>query len=282
MKKFWLIPMAAAVIAVCGGCGSDKPETVILCPYANAVAALHDVNLALVQKFCEYDTEMNYVSYRLAREGLTGVDSQRLADSLQRIDGRVRLAGILDLSGKRLYNSPTDYFQASGEAPVIRDAPAAMRRIKSGEKFLSGTYLNKRNELVADYICPVKNRDDLVSGAVYIQIAVTELCRHFVTRSIADMPVNIWVMQTDGLIVYDTDPLEINQNILTGNYFLEYPTLIQLAGKIASSENGTGQYSYMSKGNKTILIKSAQWNSFTAGGRQWRIVMNIEDRSFIR
>ncbi|MDD3119269.1 MAG: hypothetical protein PHQ27_08835 [Victivallales bacterium] len=282
MSKFWLIPCLAVGLTIGGGCGSDKPDRVILCTYADAVAALNDVKFDLVRKFCEYDTELNYASYRLTGKNLAGPEAKRLAASLQQLDGFVRAAGILDRNGKRCCHYPADYFAVTAEAKEIPDAAAVMSRLCRDAKVLSAVHLNRNRELVADYLCPIKNGDGAVTGAVYLRLAVTELCRYYVGRAVVDMPVNIWVMQTDGLIVYDADPDEINRNIIAGDYFRAYPGLIRLAGRVAAAETGTGQYSYLSKGNKVELVKSAQWDSFTAGGRQWRIVMNIEDRLFIR
>ncbi len=278
-----LLLLAITAVFLIGGCSSKpKEEVILLQPYTDAIAALNDINMAVVQKFKEYDAEMAYASLRLDRLGMTAARSEVIVASLQRIDGYVRLSGTLNTSGKRLYTTPMKYFQASGGGETISNAPAIMEQVRRGRKVLSDAYQNKCNELVVDYICPVKGDDEIVHGAIYMQIAITELLRHYVTERITAMPVNVWVMQTDGLLVYDTSPEEINQNILTGDYFKDYPSLIQLAQKIANFETGTGSYRYLTKGNKVEMVKNAQWNSVTLGGRQLRLVLNVEDRSYAK
>ncbi len=281
MKKLLIIPVLAVILFA--GCTTDQnKDTVVLQPYTDAIAALNDINLAVVQKFNEYDNEMAYAALRLDREGLTAKQSEFIVNSLQKIDGYVRLAGILDTSGRLLYVYPGNYYKDCGDGPVIKDAEDIMKKISCGQKVLSGTYLNRCQEMVVDYVCPVKGRDEIVHGAIYIQIAITEMMRHFVSNKIVGMPLNVWIVQTDGLIIYDTDPTEININILTSDYFRSHPSLIAVAQKITNYETGTGEYTYVSKGNKVELRKTAQWNSVGIGGRQLRIVLNVEDRSFVK
>lgn len=274
--------MFVVALLLCG-CTSDKDkDPVKLQASGAAIAALNDVNMCMVQKFKEYDNEMAYVSRRIDREGMSTSNREFIVKSLQSTDTFIRMAGMIDNDGQRIFNYPNVYFSKGGDPAIIDNAAVVMDKVKRGYSVFTGAYKNKLNELVANYIWPVKGEDEIVHGAIYIQISMTDLLRHYVAREISGMPLNIWVMQTDGLILYDTDMAEIGVNLFSDKHFSGYPSLVELGKKIVQYETGTGEYKYISKGNKVEILKSTQWNSVSLGGRQLRIILNIEDRSFVK
>jgi hypothetical protein len=89
-------------------------------------------------------------------------------------------------------------------------------------------------------------------------------------------------MQTDGLILYDQDPDQINKNIFTDPMFEPFSDLISFSRTVAYNPSGAGSYDFYKKGyqDKVVVKKDAVWDTVKLYGNEWRIVvMEIEEGS---
>jgi len=83
----------------------------------------------------------------------------------------------------------------------------------------------------------------------------------------------LWIMQTDGMIIYDQDKGEIGKMLFTDPLYADYGNLLELGKKIVSSPSGEGSYIYLSPQSGEKVIKNAIWQTVKLRGREWRVVL---------
>lgn len=279
MKILVILSILLHLVAGCGNKNS-APSATALQPSSSDLAALNDVKVTLITQFNQFDNAMLMSALRLKTSGLSGNDAVNCLKGLHETLGFVNIAGTIDMQGRRVEIYPAGYFAEAGLTNTIPELEKTLEQIKREEKHLSLMYSTKPGLNEIYYFVPVKDANNVVQGAVYIQIEVTKMLRDIIEPQITGRQLNIWVMQRDGMILYDTSNNEIGLNVFKDKPFTDYPDLVKCAGEIVARESGTGMYSYITKGKEKLQRKRAQWNTFFCANRQWRIILNNEDRVF--
>ncbi|MBN1276546.1 MAG: hypothetical protein JXA35_03570, partial [Deltaproteobacteria bacterium] len=83
----------------------------------------------------------------------------------------------------------------------------------------------------------------------------------------------LWIMQTDGQIIYDQDSTEIGRMLFSDSLYAEYETLLKLGKIIAAEKSGVGQYIFEAPGSTEKVIKVATWDTVKLHEREWRVIL---------
>ena len=83
----------------------------------------------------------------------------------------------------------------------------------------------------------------------------------------------LWIMQTDGMIIFDQDRDEIGRILFSDPLYAAYGNLLELGRKIAASPTGTGSYVFLAPGSQHPVIKQVAWRTIGLHGREWRVVL---------
>ena len=83
----------------------------------------------------------------------------------------------------------------------------------------------------------------------------------------------LWIMQTDGMIVFDQDRDEIGRMLFSDPLYAAYGNLLDLGRKMAASPTGTGSYVFLAPGSERPVIKHVAWQTISLHGREWRVVL---------
>ena len=83
----------------------------------------------------------------------------------------------------------------------------------------------------------------------------------------------IWIMQTDGMIIFDQDRDEIGRMLFSDPLYAAYGNLLELGKKIAASPTGTGSYVFLAPASPQPVIKRVAWQTISLHGREWRVVL---------
>ena len=108
-------------------------------------------------------------------------------------------------------------------------------------------------------------------------LAVTLQLGHWLDSQIAPvvagLPVEIWIMQPDGQILYDANHEEIGRNLFADPLYKPYPELQELGKRIAAEARGSGSYTFLRQDMQAPVDKTADWRTFEFCGQPWRVVM---------
>lgn len=108
-----------------------------------------------------------------------------------------------------------------------------------------------------------------VSALVRPEIVVREL----LGKTALPPESEIWVMQTDGRIIFDNDPQEIGRLLFSDPLYQSYPSLLELGSRIAAQPSGSGEYIFEHSFGRPKVIKNAFWDTVQLHGTQWRVVL---------
>jgi hypothetical protein len=86
-----------------------------------------------------------------------------------------------------------------------------------------------------------------------------------------DLGVKCWVMQKDGLILYETDPTQTGLNLFTDSLYKDYPELIALGKRMVKEKKGEGFYTFLVHGTKNVVKKRAVWKTVHFFNNDWII-----------
>jgi hypothetical protein len=109
-------------------------------------------------------------------------------------------------------------------------------------------------------------------GFLSLLVRIEEMIKFAAVQVEAGRGVKTWVMQKDGLIIYETDRSQIGLNLFTDPLYKDYPELIELGQKMVKEQVGQGSYTFLSKRTKMVVRKEAAWRTLNFYGRDWIVV----------
>jgi polar amino acid transport system substrate-binding protein len=102
------------------------------------------------------------------------------------------------------------------------------------------------------------------------------LLQHDLYNGSGTADYTFWVMDLDGLPLYDEDASQIGKNLFKDPLYKPFPDLLVLAEqRIVTERSGNGDYSYfeVNGGNKTVVTKKCYWTTVGLHGKEWRLVI---------
>jgi polar amino acid transport system substrate-binding protein len=104
----------------------------------------------------------------------------------------------------------------------------------------------------------------------------TPLLQHDLYNGSGIADYTFWVMDLDGILLYDEDASQIGKNLFEDLLYKPFPDLLELAEQsIVTKRSGKGDYSYfeVNGGNKTVVTKECYWTTAGLHGKEWRLVI---------
>lgn len=94
-----------------------------------------------------------------------------------------------------------------------------------------------------------------------------------------DSKLEVWIVDDNGMVIYDQDGDEIGKNVLTDEAYKAYPECIVFAKNVISQDSGNGSYEFLAKGLKQPVQKNGVWTNVAMHDAKWHIVVaEIEER----
>jgi serine/threonine protein kinase len=122
-------------------------------------------------------------------------------------------------------------------------------------------------------VVPVK-RGKTIPGFISARLKAAEFLGRLLSTDIRTAAKTVWVIQDDGLILYDTHPAEIGENLFREERFVAIPELRRLAGEIARQKTGVGYYRGSDPATGAVLSRIASWETLRpAENQRWRVVV---------
>jgi hypothetical protein len=243
---------------------------------ANALAAdigdimpsLKSAKQAVDATLSEIDTDLKTAAQALSGTDLKSDAARKILTDLRKFRPYVVDCSIIDTDGVKITVEPAQYKQYEGTDRS--DLPHVVSLLKNKKPVMSDVYHSSEGMHALSVGYPIFSDKGEFLGAVRMLIKHEEFLRPLV----ADKPCKIWVMQKNGLIVYDEDPEEIGKNIFSDSMFVPFEDLISFSKTVVSSKNGAGSYSFYVDGlkDKRLASKIAAWDTAGLYGTEWRIV----------
>ncbi len=172
--------------------------------------------------------------------------------------------------GKIIIVEPAPYRKFAGAD--ISKQEQIIRLQKERKPVISNVFRAVEGMEAADFEYPVFFSSGKFAGSVSVLFRPEKLIGDAIAKTARNAPVEIWAMQPDGRIIYDSDSDEIGRMLFTDSLYRPYASLLELGKKIAAEKEGTGEYVFLAKGHKETIKKKVVWKTVAMHGMQWRMV----------
>jgi hypothetical protein len=241
-----------------------------------AEAANQPLTLATAQEqvsaeFARLDSGLKKAAGELGRSGLTGDETRRVLSATCREFSYAVDCATIDHQGRMITVEPSVY--RSFEGKDISDQEQVKRMLKSRKPVLSAVFRSVEGYDAVDVEYPVFTPEGSFLGSVSVLFKPEKLLGEIIKPLVKGVPMDIWVMEKGGRLLYDVDPAQVGLNLLTSKEYRPYKQVVRLAKKIAKTPRGGGAYRFM-KGTFTgpEVNKKAYWQSAVLYGTPWRLV----------
>ena len=203
----------------------------------------------------------------VAKDGeIRGLLAAILAETPQLIE-----AAYVDRPGVLRQIEPAEYknfenIDIGGQAHVI-----AMRQ--TPKPIFSAGFLSVEGFLAVDLAHPLYDGGGNFVGSISALIRPELLIAPLLRKNAVAPEHELWIMQTDGMIVYDQDRDEVGRMLFSDPLYAGFEGLLELGRKIAAQDSGEGSYIFVAPGGDKKVIKKATWRTVRLHGREWRVVL---------
>ncbi len=189
-----------------------------------------------------------------------------LSENLQIVE-----AAYIDGSGVMRYIEPSEYKNFENEDISLQAHIVAMRQ-KPSPQFIGG-FMTVERFLASIIARPLFDRKGHFSGSIHLVIRPEILVDSLLKSSAVPEDYELWIMQPDGMIIYDQDKSEIGKNLFSDPMYADHESLLKLGKKISSTASGEGSYIFLAPKLKDKVIKKAIWRTVGLHNGEWRVVL---------
>jgi len=175
-----------------------------------------------------------------------------------------------DTKGKMKLIEPVDYQNFEGTDISTQEHIKAMKT--DPKPYFTNTFKTVEDYwgFVISHPVFVKNK---YAGAFNVLLRPELLIEPLINNMNFTEEYELWIMQMDGMIIYDQDHAEIGKMLFTDPLYAPYESLLSLGKNILSFNQGSGEYSFKKAGSEEIVRKSAVWNTIKIHNKEWRVVL---------
>lgn len=160
------------------------------------------------------------------------------------------------------------------EGDYIKNQEQIIRLHKNKKAVVSKAFRSVEGFLAIDFEYPIFSKNGEFMGSVSILTRPKNFLDKIILPLIKGLPVDIWLMQDDGLIIYDQDVEEIGKNIFTNKIYMPFAGLQKFSKNTLKNKNGSGNYSFYSgKIGDKVSKKLGYWTTIDIGGIKWKIIL---------
>jgi hypothetical protein len=206
----------------------------------------------------------------LGPTAMTGNETRRILRDLALASPAVIDATAVSKDGVMLTVEPAEYAEAEGAD--ISDQEQVRRLRETQKPVMSGVFATVEGVNATDLEHPVFAPSGAFNGSASLLFRPTVLLTIAVQEALAGRSAEVFVMDTDGVVLYDRDAAEVGKNTFTDPLFAGNSELLAIAERMRTEPEGTGSYTFTAEGSATTVRKEVLWTSVGLHGTEWRVV----------
>jgi hypothetical protein len=224
----------------------------------------------VTEEFNRLDASLKRAAETLGTAGLTG---DRARSALRELCGAFSYAvdcTAVDAAGRMVTVEPAPYRRFEGSDISNQEQ---VERVKDSRKpAMSAVFRAVEGFEAADAEYPVTAPDGKFLGSVSVLFTPSRLLGDIIRPVTEGTPLDIWVMEKTGRILYDIDTPQIGLKLFTSRLYRPYGSLVRLGRRIATQPEGSGVYRFKAQPSKKTVAKNAYWQTVSLYGSEWRLV----------
>ncbi len=217
------------------------------------------------------DADLSQAATQLSAAGLTGPDARKILLKLCEDNPAAIDCAAVDLAGRMVTLEPEPFKEFEGTDISYQEQVQRLHRTK--RPAMSQVIRAVEGIDSVDFEYPIFSGQGQLIGSVSMLLRPESLSSAIIAPAVQGFPVEVWLMQKDGRILYDADPKAIGRNAIHDPLCGPSPQLSSLAKKIANKKSGTGVYKCLRQGLQAPVKKQAFWTTVGLHRTDWRLVV---------
>lgn len=238
---------------------------------AHQPLALTTAQNKVTAEFTRLDNSLKKAALELGKTGISGDNARRiLATTCEELSYAIDCATV-DTLGRMTTVEPEKY--RSFEGKDISAQKQVKRILKTRKPVLSAVFRSVEGDEAVDAEFPIFSPDGHFIGSISVLFKPEQFLGDIIKPILQGIPMDIWVMERGGRLLYDVDPAQIGLNLFTSPEYHSYKQVVRLAKKIARTPQGSGVYRFKKATlDGPEVNKKAYWQSVGLYGTAWRLV----------
>lgn len=179
--------------------------------------------------------------------------------------------GWVDPDGVLRWIEPADW--RAREGADLSGEEIVRRLVRSHQPAL-GEVTRSAEEIDATALTyPVLTSNGRLAGAVRILFRPEALADEIVRRHAVGSDWDVWVLETDGRILFASDPSAVGRSLLTDDRFRTSPEMIELGRRMQTEPEGEEAPLSGDVGDAAGSWREGHWSSVVLDGTEWRVLV---------
>jgi hypothetical protein len=240
-------------------------------PAAVLPPVLSELDREITAELTRMDQNLAEVARRFSEKGLPMAEKRKVLSDLCRSSTYAVDCSFVDRSGRMVLVEPGEY--AKFEGSDISAQEQVVRLHKTHKPVMSNAFRAVEGFEAVDLEYPVLAHDGKLQGSVSMLIRHDLLLSSILDPVLRPIPLEAFMMQPDGRILYDEDEEEVGRMLFSDPLYQPHPQLLALGFLISREKTGAGSYDFRQKGSKKVVNKDAHWTTVGLHGTEWRLVL---------
>lgn len=275
-----LVFMMTVTAMLCGAAMSTDQDSARANTSAAAVPA-GDLAFALLQiqadvqgSLSDMDLAVDEASHSLSATGLESAGAREVLSKLIESNPRLTMAVTVSKEGKILVSGSKEYKGIEGADISKQEAIAKFLEAEDPDPIFGSPFQTVEGFEAVALVYPVYSTEGEFLGGISATFEPEKVIKALVEPWMNETGRSFWIMQTDGLIVYDRDASEIGTDLFEDPLYKPFPSLLTLGEKMVSVRSGHGSYDFhVTEGNTEVVTKDIYWTTAGLHGREWRLAI---------
>lgn len=263
MKKVWIFTLFAVLLMSGQAYGDAK---------SSMLPVLQKAKAGVLSEISAMDKDLAVAARKLSTIDFKSSEARNILSAVCKGRPYIYDCGIMGPNGKLAVIEPEKARKDEGEDVSFQ--PQVKKLLKAKSPVLSKVFTALDGVNYVNFLYPIFNAEGKFLGALSLLVRHDQMFGGVIAPIVRGQPYDIWVMQTDGVVLYDPDKNQINRNIFTDPMFEPFDSLILFSKTMAVMRSGSGSYSFYKKGfhDRKIVDKAAVWDTVGLYKTEWRIV----------
>jgi hypothetical protein len=251
----------ASSVQTSGGLKQDgKIAFFLIQQQADIQGSLNDMDMALAS-----------ASRQLSAVGLEGANARKVLQNLTNSSHHFAEAVTISPQGKIVAAEPAIYNSSVGTD--ISQQEATVRLLETRNPHLSQVFPMVEGFNAFVMIYPVFSSTGAFMGGISASIKPADFLGAIISPKLKGTNYSAWLIQKDGLVLYDPDPSQVGKMLFDDPIYQPYPQLLNLGRTMVLERSGIGAYVFLTKAHDKNVTKEVYWTTVGLQGTEWRLAV---------
>ena len=235
----------------------------------DAAAVLLRLQSGIAAALETLDGRLSHAASDLGDTGLNDVAARGVLLNLSVTGPAIVDCTVSDARGKLIAAEPAAYHGAEGAD--LRDQPNVRHILASKRPIMSEVITVAEGFPAAVISTPVFTNESRFAGFASVVFRPEVLIAGVAGPAVNGTPFQVMVVQTDGRVLYDTDPAQVGRMTFEDPLYADYPDLLDAARRVTAERYGTATYGFAVDGE--TVEKEIAWTTAGRHGAEWRVAV---------